>query len=221
MRLRLFALLVVASIVNVAVAAEPELPIVFQDDFEKGAEHWEPLDAAQWKVAKEGAGHVYAQHETQSKYKPPHRSPTNIALLKDVKVGDMELTAKVKSTTAEYGHRDACIVFGYQDPAHLYYVHLGSKTDDHANQIFLVNDAPRTKISTKTTEGTKWTDEWHTIKVVRKVADGTIEIYYDDMKTPCMTATDKHFAAGRIGIGTFDDTAHYDDIVLRGVKAEQ
>jgi hypothetical protein len=204
-----------------ARAEDKELPVVYKEDFEKGAEAWQPFDAKQWKVKEDGKGHVYSQFEKQSAYKPPHRSPTNIALLKDVIVGDFVLTAKVKSTHPDYGHRDACLVFGFQDPANYYYVHLGAKTDDHANQIFIVDDAPRTKISTKTTEGTKWTDDWHNIQIVRKVADGTIEIYYDDMKVPCMTASDKTFAWGQIGIGTFDDTADYDDIVLRGVKVEK
>ena len=206
---------------NRATADEKPLPVVYQDGFEKGADAWQPLDAKQWKVKETDGGHVYSQFEKKSTYKPPHRSPTNIALLKDVVVGDFVLTTKVKSTHSDYGHRDACIVFGYQDPAHFYYVHLGAKTDDHANQIFIVNDAPRTKISTKTNAGTKWTDDWHDVKVVRRVADGTIEIYYDDMQTPCMTASDKTFAWGQVGIGTFDDTADYDHFELRGVKAEK
>lgn len=43
--------------------------------------------------------------------------------------------------------RDACLVFGYQDPSHFYYVHLGKQADDHANQVFIVNDAAQLKIS--------------------------------------------------------------------------
>ena len=216
-----FAFVLVGLLPFALVAEEKELPIVVQEDFEKGADHWKPFDDKQWKVKEADGGHVYSQFEKKSTYKPPHRSPLNIALLKDVMVGDMVLTAKVKSTHPEYGHRDACVVFGYQDAAHFYYVHLGAKTDDHANQIFIVNDAPRKKISTKTSEGTKWTDDWHNIKVVRKVADGTIEIYYDDMQTPCMTASDKTFGAGQIGVGSFDDTTDWDDIVVRGIKAEK
>lgn len=202
-------------------AEDKQLPVVLEEDFEKGADRWQPFDEKQWQVKKDGDGHVYSQHEKKSTFKPPHRSPTNIALLKDVIVGDMVLDVKVKSTHPDYGHRDACLVFGYQDPANYYYVHLGAKTDDHANQIFIVKDAPRLKISTKTNPGTKWTDEWHRVRVVRKVADGTIEIYFDDMETPCMTASDKTFAWGQIGIGTFDDTADYDNIVLRGVKVKK
>jgi hypothetical protein len=99
----------------------------------------------------------------------------------------------------------------------MYYVHLGKKADDHANQIFIVNGADRKKISLTSTPGTDWDDNWHTVKIVRKPSDGTIEIYFDDMQKPVMTANDKTFAHGRIGVGTFDDTADWDDITLRGV----
>jgi hypothetical protein len=131
------------------------------------------------------------------------------------------LTAKVQSTHPDYGHRDAVVVFGYQDPAHFYYVHLGKQADDHANQIFIVNSDARKKISLTSTSGTNWDDNWHNVKVVRKVSGGAIEIYYDDMTKPVMTAKDETFKWGRIGVGTFDDTSDWDDIVVRGTKVEQ
>jgi hypothetical protein len=131
----------------------------------------------------------------------------------------MTLEAKVRSTHPDYGHRDVCLVFGYQDPSHFYYVHLGKQADDHANQIFIVNEAPRTKISLTSTDGTNWDDQWHHVKVVRRAADGAIEVYFDDMEKPVMTARDKTFLTGRIGIGTFDDTSDWAWIKLDGVKA--
>jgi len=200
-----------------SAAADP-LPVVYSENFEKGADNWQPFDPDQWKVKKTDQGQVYSQHEKKSKYKPPHRSPTNISLLKDVVVGDFELKAKVHSTHADYGHRDACLVFGYQDPAHFYYVHLGKQADDHANQIFIVNDAARKKISITSTTGTNWQERWHDVKIKRNAADGTIEVFFDDMDKPVMTAKDKTFSWGRIGVGTFDDTADFDDLELRGVK---
>jgi hypothetical protein len=114
-----------------------------------------------------------------------------------------------------------CLFFGYQDPANFYYVHLGKQMDDRANQIFIVDDKPRTKISTKTTEGTPWDDNWHHLRVVRNVASGKIDVYFDDMRAPAMTAEDKTFAWGQVGIGTFDDTSAWDKIELRGVKAQK
>jgi hypothetical protein len=212
--------LVIVLSVRLSLAAD-ELPLVFKEDFEKDASHWQPFDAKQWAHKKTDKGGVYSQHNKETTYKPPHRSPTNVALLKEVIVGDFDLTAKVLSTHPDYGHRDAVLVFGYQDPAHFYYVHLGKQADDHANQIFIVNDAPRIKISLTSTDGTNWDDKWHNVKIVRRVKEGTIEIYFDDMQKPVMTAKDKNFAWGQIGIGTFDDTSDWDDVVLRGVKEEK
>jgi len=196
---------------------QDELPLLATEDFEKGGDGWEFSDPKAWKVVDGPAGKMLALFE-KTQPKTPHRSPFGMALLKDVVVGDFVLEARVQSTVKDYGHRDLCLFFGYQDPAHFYYAHLGKKTDDHANQIFIVNGADRKKISTKTTPGTDWNDEWHALKVVRKVSDGTIEVYYDDLKTPVQTAVDKSFTWGRIGVGSFDDTGNFDDVKVRGVK---
>lgn len=214
----IFALTANSTAAVADAADEPALPLVYADNFENGADHWQPADASGWKIKAVDGGHVYSQFKKDGSYKPPHRSPVNISLLKDVVVGDFVLTAKVLSTHPDYDHRDAVLVFGYQDPAHFYYVHFGKKTDDHANQIFIVHDKPRTKISTQTTPGTNWDDKWHTVKIVRRVAAGSIEIFFDDMTNPVMTATDATFPAGRIGLGTFDDTSDWDDVKLLGVK---
>lgn len=220
----------IASVLSIATfllmycgtaAAEDALPLVFEEDFEKGAERWEPTDANAWKIKETDKGYVYSQFEKRSKYEPPHRSPYNISLLKDVHVGSFVLDADVLSTHEDYGHRDVCLFFGYQDAAHFYYVHLGKQTDDHANQIFIVNAAPRTKISTRTTPGTNWDDQWHHVRIARDAESGSIQVFFDDMETPVMTASDKTFRGGRVGIGSFDDTSDWDNIKLRGTTVEK
>ncbi len=194
-------------------------PLIFEDGFQQGADHWQPTDAQAWKIGEGDGGNRFYSLFQQSKYAPPHRSPLNFSLIKDVTVGDFVLEARVRSTVKDYAHRDMCLVFGYQDPGHFYYVHLGKKTDDHANQIFIVDGAPRTKISLKTTPNTDWDDDWHQLKIVRKVADGAIEVFYDDLKTPVMTAVDKTFAWGQVGLGSFDDTGDWDDVKLYAQRA--
>lgn len=221
----LMALIVVATVGMVGLPGSgvtgqsKDWPVLLKEDFEKGADRWNPSDPAAWKIEKTELGNVFHQFTKQSKYKPPHRSPLHMALLKDLKVASFQLDAKVKSTIKDYGHRDVCLFFGYQDAGHLYYVHFGKKTDDHANQIFIVDGADRKKISTKTTPGTDWDDNWHNARIVRDSASGTIDVYFDDMKTPVMTATDKTFTWGQIGLGSFDDTSLWDDVVLRGVAS--
>ena len=196
------------------------LPLLFSDDFEDGkADGWLATDATAWRVVKQGDNYVYNQFKKRSKYKPPVRSPLNRSIVKQVTVGSFVLDVRLQSTHKDYAHRDLCLFFGYQDDSHLYYVHLGKKTDDHANQIFVVNDKPRTKISTKTTPGTNWDDNWHHVRIVRDVKSGKIAVYFDDMKTPVMTAVDRTFTWGKVGVGSFDDTGNFDHILIYGTKA--
>lgn len=202
---------------SVSPADDPKLPLLFADDFEKDADRWQPTDAKAWKLVQTKDGRHYNQFQT-SKYTPPHRSPLNIALVKDLHVTDFDFEAKVQSTGKDGPHRDMCLFFGYQDPAHFYYVHIAKRADDHANQIFIVNGADRKKISKTSTDGTPWDDRWRHVKIVRRTATGSIAVYFDDMKTPIMTAEDKTFAWGQVGIGSFDDSGNWDDVKAYGAK---
>ncbi|MCC7476412.1 MAG: hypothetical protein IT425_13540 [Pirellulales bacterium] len=203
--------------------AEEALPLLMKDDFEHGFERWQPSDPPgekpTWKIIEaRSPGNHALRCEGSSKYQPKYRSPFNIAMLKDVRVSDFELTVSLQQTKVNAGpHRDLCLVWGYQDPSHFYYVHLGAKPDPHACQIFIVNEAERKMITVKKAKGTPWTKDWHQAKVVRHIADGTMEVYFDDMQTPLMTANDKTFLWGQVGLGTFDDHGNFDDFTLLGL----
>ncbi len=193
------------------------MPLVFQDDFESGCANWVPTDAKAWKVVEKAGNHAYSLFG-ESNYSPPVRSPKNISLIKDINVSDFVLEAKLEQTGREYGHRDLCIFFGHNDPSHFYYVHMATKADEHANSIFLVNNAPRVSIAKERTDGTKWTPGYHTVRVVRKVDTGLIQVFFDDMEKPIMVAEDKTFASGAIGFGSFDDVGDFDDVRIWGKK---
>src|SRR6266852_4836869 len=97
-------------------AADSELPLLLTDNFDKGADRWQPTDPKAWKVIDIKTGKAFSQFQ-QSNYKPPYRSPFNFALIKDLNAGDFILEARVQSTARDYPHRDMCLFFGYQDPA--------------------------------------------------------------------------------------------------------
>jgi len=197
------------------------LPLILNEDFESGeAARWEAASPQAWKVDVQKENHFYSQFKHQE-IKTPFRSPFNRALIKDLYVSDCVLDVKLQSTIKDYAHRDMCLFFGYQDPAHLYYVHFGKQADDHANQIFIVNNAARLKISTESTKGTNWDDAWHHARVVRKIETGTIDVYFDDMEKPVMRAVDKTFTWGQVGIGSFDDTGNFDDVLVYGTKVDK
>jgi hypothetical protein len=67
-------------------------------------------------------------------------------------------------------------------------------------------------IAKKRTEGTRWDDNWHRVKLVRDIESGSIEVFFDGKSI--MTAVDKTFGNGRIGVGSFDDTGKFDNIKM-------
>lgn len=159
------------------------------------------------QVDGEGQSGGFLEQFQASKYKYEVRSPFNIALMRRAKFGSFVMDCELRQTGKEYGHRDMCVFFNLQDRSNFYYSHIATKTDDHAHNIFIVNDRPRTKISTRTTAGHDWSrHDWHRVRVHRDLASGEIAIYVNDLDEPIMRASDTTFGAGYLGFGTFDDT---------------
>lgn len=206
-----FALLSLAA-TSVADEKNSGIPadykLAYQQDFASAdaLKDFHFSDAMAWKWS-EGEGKEALELHKQSAYKPAVRSPFNIALLAGKQFGDFIVEAQCQQTGKEYGHRDMVFVFGFQDPSKFYYVHIATKADDHANQVFIVNDQPRLKISKTSNDGNQWgLGVWRKVRIERKASDGTVKVYFDDMSKPIMTAEDKTFGAGWIGFGSFDDT---------------
>lgn len=199
-----------------SVGGALNMPLLFETDFEKdGLEWWESTDPAVWRVEERLGGGSLALLAL-SDYEPEVRSPLGINLIRDVVVGSFVLESKVLSTGKDTGHRDLCLFFGHQDPSHFYYVHLGKRADKASNSIFIVDGKARVSIAKTRTSGTGWDDKWHTIRLVRDVEKGTIEVYFDDGPQPAMTAVDSTFKWGRVGLGSFDNTGRFDDVRLWG-----
>jgi hypothetical protein len=200
--------------------AAGDLPLVLRDDFERddlGA--WRPTDPKAWRITRlDGGNRVLDQHAA-SQYAPPVRSPVNIALAEGSDVADFVLDLKVRSTAPDTGRRDLCFIFGYRDPTHFYYAHVAKMADANHNSIFVVDGVPRASIVETRNQGVPWDDAWHRVRVVRKAADGLIQVFFDDMAAPIMTAHDARFPHGRIGLGSFDDTGQFDDVQLWGRPA--
>lgn len=201
-----------------AYLKSPAMPLLAHEDFDSGADRWSTTDASAWQVESKSGRSYFALTKKRSDYEPPVRSPYNMALLKDVETGSFVLDVDFRSSNEVYGHQDLCLVFGHQDASHFYYVHFGRKADAHANSIFLVNGEPRVSIAKERTDGTDWSRGWHRARIKRDVKSGSIEVYFDDMQRPIMKTVDKTFVRGKVGIGSFDDTGHFDAIRLWGER---
>ncbi len=169
-------------------------------------------DATAWKLS-DTDGKPTMELAKQSAYKPAVRSPFNIALLKDKVWGDVIIEADCLQSGKEYGHRDMVFVYGFQSPTKFYYTHIATAADNHAHNCFIVNDAPRAKFAKETTKGVNWgLGVWHHVRLERKVSDGTVRVFFDDMEKPIMVGEDKTFGPGAIGFGSFDDTGRIANI---------
>jgi hypothetical protein len=163
-------------------------------------------DPGAW-IVRSGPLHGALELTRQSQYQPPVRSPVNIALIANRQFDDFVLECDLLQTGREYGHRDMCLFFGFQNPTNFYYVHLATSADENAHNIFIVRNAPRTRIARHTNQGVRWgSNSWHRVRLERRAATGTIRVWFDDLREPIMVATDPTFATGAIGFGSFDDT---------------
>ncbi len=226
-----FVLLVIVFIGGCASMphALPEhVPAGYQLVYEASFDDPEAVDAFvftdpdAWRHAKAEDGNGYLELYRQSEYKPEHRSPLNIALIKVGRVESFVLDVDLMQHGREYGHRDMCVFFGFNDPGHFYYTHMATKADQNAHQIMIVNDAPRTPVTAERTAGVDWgEDAWRHIRVVRDAASGRIAVYFDDMDNPVQVATDKAFKSGYIGFGSFDDVGRVDNIRVWAESIEE
>ena len=227
MRMAFSGILLALAVQLTAFAAEDHIPsgykLLYEQKFEspESIQQFQMTDSAAWKYSKEEQGGAL-ELAAQSKYQPEVRSPVNIALIKDKAFGDFVLEADLIQTGREYGHRDMCLFFGFQNPKQFYYAHMATKADPNAHNVFIVNNEPRKNFAKTTTAGVNWgLNIWHKVRLERKVAEGTIRVYFDDMTIPIMVAEDKTFGAGLIGFGSFDDTGKVDNIRIWGPKLEE
>jgi hypothetical protein len=159
--------------------------------------------------------------ERASDYQPPFRSPASIALIRDLELGDFMLWLEVKSTAPESrgAHRDLCFFFGFQDPAHFYYIHLAPGPDERAHNVFVVNGSDRRRVGEVAAEGIDWSEGWHKVRVERSLSTGSIRVFFDDMQQPVLDVVDHTFGWGRIGLGTFDDSGCFTNVSIYAPEA--
>lgn len=149
------------------------------------------------------------------------RRPSALAIVSGPDLTDATFDVEVRSTAAlpdVTPRRDALLVVGYQSPTRFYYVHLSAARDDVHNGIFVVNDADRKRIDSRSDVTPLVDQAWHRARLVRTPATGRLEVFVDDRPEPIMIATDTTLTWGRVGVGSFDDTAEFRKVVVSGTK---
>jgi len=202
-------------------AGDRTRPFLVVWDFETGsADGWRPNDPAHWRVGDDNGSKVYelTAPGTQGQV----RAPTSISVLAGHDVASFEFMGRLRcDTDPATAVRDMCVIFHYQDPTHFGYVHFAGTSDEVHNIIGLVDGADRVKINAEPAGASvfRLTDRaWHSFKVTCDAGTGEIRAYLDDMTAPILTARDPTLGHGLVGVGSFDDTGAFDDLVLRSLS---
>ncbi|MEO8127388.1 MAG: family 16 glycoside hydrolase [Bryobacteraceae bacterium] len=174
--------------------------------------HWTVPLASEWKV-DEGALHLVT---TRGPDKNKPRRPQQFAL-SDKEYGSFRLEADVKVL-----QRSLIIVYAYKDEAHFNYAHLstdtGVKQPVH-NGIFHVFGGERVRISS--TEGPPSfaaLDEWNHVTLKYDAQAGKMMVLVNGKPNPSVTAVDMSLGPGKIGLGSFDETAVFKNVKIIPAK---
>ena len=211
---------IVAGKASFSVCLDKEMyPLLVSENFEDGdAWRWMPNLPDNWAVRKEEGSYVY----TLVKPGEPGRirAPFSWSIIKEYDLSGFTFQGKLRSDEdTDNPYRDVVILFNFQDPEHFYYVHFSAISDEVHNIIGLVDGKDRVKINIEPPGKSKAllvNSRFHDFKVTYNAMNGEVKAYLDDMETPILTAVDKTLDHGVVGVGSFDDTASFDEIRLWG-----
>jgi hypothetical protein len=170
----------------------------------RGLSQWDIDGAGRWRMLD----NILALDEAAVPGGPIRR-PGAMAIFKSAPLNAFTLEVELRSTApVDLLVRDVLLIFGYQSPARFYYVHLAARTDAVHNGIFLVNDADRRRLDQPNSVGRLVDQSWHRVRVERD-ATGRARVFFDDDPSPVLSAVDTTLATGRVGVGSFDETAEF------------
>lgn len=196
--------ILVASLSVAALAA---------DSVEVFGHTWTVPTASDWKVGQEDGGPVLRLTQGREPVKGPRR-PFQFALA-DVQVsGAVTVEADVMPLGGSL-----LIVFAYRDPAHFNYAHLsvdpGAKQPMH-NGVFHIYGGERVRISSERGPAAfSASGRWHHVRLVHDPAFGTVSVTVDGQALPALQAVDLSLGAGKVGIGSFDETGAFKNVRIQ------
>jgi len=207
------------SVSNVQDLAESPNTIIAQsskdftyrtaDGFEDSStDGWIVLTTSRWDVVSDEGDMAYYLNTTV--FESPGEGRLGEYSLLLAEYGDFTFTAQAKlgDDVTSNAFADYAVVFGFQDIDNYYYAMFNN--DQDSTQLFKVVNGIRSVLATADSD---WlTDNlYHSIDVSR--VDSEINVSFDGNLV--MSASDSTFGVGQVGVGSFNDSAYFDDISVR------
>lgn len=210
-----------------APQAVSRVSIAEQFDLSEASEAWVFRTPELWRIAREGERQFLQMAEPPKRpMLPGVRRPQEYVLYGKYQFRTFSLSARVRvDRDPSVAARDAVLIFGRQDDTHFYYVHLSGLADGMHNMVVRVDGANRSALvqASEQPPPTLTDKAWHKVDLLRNCDTGLIEVYvdaYDEDAEPVFRLTDRTYDWGHVGVGSFDDHASFDHILIEGEARE-
>ena len=142
------------------------------------------------------------------------RRPAQFALAQTKPFSKVTIEAEVKRDKSSL-----ILVYAWRGPEHFNYVHLSTDTAQKANYhngVFHVYGGDRVRISS--TEGPAGLGpiEWVRVKLVYDAKTGEANAWVNGVTSPSLRGIDLSLGEGRVGIGSFFETAQFRNVKISG-----
>lgn len=196
-------------------AARPEAPPVsivmaLEDfDLDQPSDSWSFRNPALWRIGVEGPRRFLQMAYPEGRAGGA-RTPTEYALYNPYEFRSFSLSVRARLDADSGGQeRNLCLLFGWQDPGHYYYIKLSDQPGAEWNNIYRVAGGQVTPlVPSAELEAALTAGNWGKVDLLRDMEAGTITVYvnaYDGQAEPYLQAVDKRYEWGHIGCGAIHD----------------
>lgn len=175
---------------------------------------WTVPDASDWKMEPRAAAPVLELARERGPLPGPRR-PIQFALADTPPFHKVAVELDVRPHGSS-----VMIVFGYRDAAHFDYAHLSidrATKEAHHNGIFHVYDGERARISAENGPSAfAASGRWYHARLDWDGGTGAVSVKVGGKEIPALHAVDLSLREGRVGIGSFDETADFKNVRIAG-----
>jgi hypothetical protein len=173
---------------------------------------WSVPFASDWVLSRDSGVETLSLIKGREPLPGPRR-PFNFALT-DVPAYS-KITVEADARTLG---RSLIVVFAYKDEAHFNYAHFSTDAGDQQpvhNGIFHVYGGERVRISNERGPAAfAASGKWYHVTLTHDPATGRAVGTVDGKPVPALEGVDLSLGAGKIGIGSFDETAEFKNVKI-------
>jgi hypothetical protein len=179
---------------------------------------WTVPMAADWSTEKAGSTEILHLKVARPQQQP--RRPKQFALAETPNWQNVTVSFEARSPEGHF-----IVVYAHRDESHFNYAHLSideaPKQPVH-NGIFHVYGGDRVRISSeKGPAAVPAKDEWVKVELSHDSVTGIVGVTINGKALRAFEAVDLSLGAGRIGLGSFFNTAQFRNVSIKGKPAAQ